>query len=272
MAFTLAALSDEIAPDLATALQVMREEGIGKVEVRTVSGKNVLDLTDDEAARSYAEIAIAGFRVSGLASPIGKSSIERPRTYEAGRLRRALALCTIFHTNRIRLFSFYPPEDGAKAPEAFLSEVVARLGAMAAEAGTAGVELVLENEFRLVGDVPSRIAHILAEVDSPALRFAWDPGNFVHSGVQQPFDDAWPLLAAFTTCGHVKDLRRGGDHVPVGQGDGQWPKLVAALAQRGGVPLVIEPHLKVARHSTGYSGPDLFRQAVAALAALLTTV
>jgi sugar phosphate isomerase/epimerase len=272
VAFRLSALSDEINADLGVALDVMRTEGLTEIEVRTVAGKNVLDLSDAEAQRAAAQIRDAGFTVSGLASPIGKSPITQPAAAEAARLRRALQLCAIFGTRRVRIFSFYPPEGSAQAPEVHLPEATSRLRAMAAAAEATGVELVLENEFRLVGDVPQRIAAILQGVASPALGFAWDPGNFVHSGVTTPFAETWALLGVFTTCAHVKDRRADGQHVPAGEGDGQWPELLAALAQRGGVPLVIEPHLKVAGHSTGYSGPDLFRQALRAIRTLLASV
>jgi sugar phosphate isomerase/epimerase len=269
VAFTLSALTDEVAPDLATALQTLRELDIHEVELRTVYDKNVLDLTDAEARRAYEEIAGAGFRVSGIASPIGKSPIDRPAAYEEGRLARALELAEILHTRRVRVFSFYPPEGSSEPPEAYLPEATRRLAAMARSAEAAGVLLVLENEYRLVGDVPGRIRAILEAVGSPALRFAWDPGNFVHSGVAHPFADAWPLLGGYVACCHVKDYRRTGEHVPAGDGDGEWPELVAALAAQGGVPLVMEPHMTIARHSSGYTGPERFREAVAGIRRLL---
>lgn len=280
MPFTLAALSDEIAPDLGAALETMRALDITQVEIRTLLGKNVLDLSDDEAAGCHAQMVAAGFTVAGLASPIGKSRIDRPAVYEAGRLRRALELCRHFDTRRVRVFSFYPPEQTTETLTAFIPEVVSRLRAMAEAAEAAGVLLVLENEFGLVGDLPTRIQEILTRVDSPALRFAWDPGNFVQSGVAHPFAEAWPLLSAFIGCCHVKDYRASdahapagnrasGEHVPAGQGDGEWPELITALAATGGVPLVMEPHMKIARHSSGFSGPELFQQAVEGIRRLL---
>lgn len=273
MAFALAALSDEIAPDLDLALRTMAELGIHEVEVRTLLGKNVLELTDAEAAACAAQIARAGFTVSGIASPIGKSPITQPAEHEARRLARALELCRVFGTRRVRVFSYYPPQGADQAQvEGLVPEVIRRLGAWAEMAAAAGVLLVLENEYRLVGDVPTRAAAILRGVDSPALRFAWDPGNFVHSGIERPFDSGWPLLGSLVTCCHVKDRRRSGEHVPVGQGDGQWEPLVAALVAQGGVPLVMEPHLVVAAHSTGFSGPERFREAVGALRRLLPAV
>ena len=55
-----------------------------------------------------------------------------------------------------------------------------------------------------------------------------------------------------------------------GQGDGAVPELLAALVERNyrGF-LTLEPHLKVAGHSSGYSGPDGMRVAANALKALI---
>ena len=58
--------------------------------------------------------------------------------------------------------------------------------------------------------------------------------------------------------------------VPAGEGNGQIRELMAA-AQASGYDgfLSLEPHLKVAGHSTGYTGPELFGTAVRALCAIL---
>jgi len=54
--------------------------------------------------------------------------------------------------------------------------------------------------------------------------------------------------------------------VPAGEGDGQLPLLLSKLKDAGyqGV-LALEPHLKIAGHSTGFSGADGMRIAVTAL-------
>ena len=265
--FPSAALSDEIAPDLDAALATMAAAGIVEVELRTVLGKNILELTDEEVARCRAIIGARDLRVSGLASPVGKSELERPAEYEDGRLRRALEIAGALGTRRIRIFSFYPA--AGTEPVAAGDEVVRRLRRWTEMAEAAGIMLLLENEVGLWGDVPERCARALREVDSPHLRFAWDPANFLRSGVSRPFDAGWAALGDDVACAHVKDCRASGEHTPAGQGDGQWPELVAALRARGGVPLVMEPHLQVAGHSTGFTGPERFLEAVAAIRALL---
>ncbi len=266
LAFSWAALSDEIASDLEAALATMAGCGIRAAELRTVFGKNVLDLSDEDASRCAAVLRANGCTVSGLASPIGKSPLGQPAGFEDGRLRRACALAARLGTDRIRVFSFYP--DG-QPTAAGGEEVVRRIAGWAHVAEEAGITLVLENEVGLWGDVPERCLRILTAVGSPRLRLAWDPANFLRSGVGRPFTEGWPLLGPHVACVHVKDCRPDGTHTPAGEGAGQWPELVRALAERGGVPLVMEPHLEVAGHSVGFTGPERFREAVAAIRGLV---
>lgn len=270
MPFPIAALTDEIAPDLEAALSTMVAAGVTAAELRTVFGKNILELTDAEAGTAAAALRAAGLAVSGIASPIGKSALGRPHAEEEARLERALELAALLRTDRMRIFSFYPEEGTAAASLPALGpEVVRRLAAFARRAELAGVTLLLENEVGLWGDVPSRCRQLLEAVGSPALRFAWDPANFLRSGVARPFDEGFALLADWVACAHVKDCLHDGEHTVAGRGDGQWPELLAALTARGGVPLVMEPHLQLAGHSVGFTGPERFREAVAAVRALL---
>jgi sugar phosphate isomerase/epimerase len=79
------------------------------------------------------------------------------------------------------------------------------------------------------------------------------------------------LLKPYIGYFHIKDAIMGeGKVVPAGQGDGQVRELMAAAKETGydGF-LSLEPHLKVAGHSTGYTGPELFATAVNALRGIL---
>ena len=266
MPFSWAALTDEIDPDLGAALRVMRQAGIRGAELRTVFGKNVLELSDAEAEACRRAVAEGGCTVAGIASPVGKSALSEPAAREQERLERALALAAATGAPRIRVFSFYPEGEARSAEDG--AEVISRLRGWARSAERASILLVLENEVGLWADVPERCRRVLDGVGSPALRFAWDPANFLRSGVERPFDDGWALLQPSVACVHVKDCLRAGAHTPAGQGDGQWPELMAALRARGGAPLVMEPHLELAGHSVGFTGEARFREAVAAARAL----
>jgi sugar phosphate isomerase/epimerase len=132
------------------------------------------------------------------------------------------------------------------------------------------VTLVHENEKGIYGDIGRRCLDLMKSIDSPKLRTAFDFANFVQCG-EKPLDN-WALLKPYTTHIHVKDALMGsGKVVPAGQGHGQLePILVDAYRSgyRGFVSL--EPHLKVAGHSHGETGADLFKVAADALKLILS--
>ncbi len=68
----IAAITDEFSPDLAVALEPMAEIGMTGAELRVVGGKNIMDLTPDELARTRDLIAAKGMKVISIASPLLK--------------------------------------------------------------------------------------------------------------------------------------------------------------------------------------------------------
>lgn len=267
--FVLSAFGDEIADDLATQLDVLASEDVKHLELRSAWGKNVLALDRDELRQARALLDQHGFGVSAIGSPIGKSKLDQPRSFELERLEQAIIAAEALGTSRIRVFSFYYDGDAAAARD----EVLARMGALAERAAQAGLTLVHENEKDIYGDIAERCHDLLASTHSPALQAAFDPANFVQCGVH-PMSDAWPLLAEYSTHIHIKDAVFADGSVRLaGQGDGEIPALLAALNERGYKGfLTLEPHLKIAGHSGGYSGADGMRLAIRALRELLAAL
>jgi sugar phosphate isomerase/epimerase len=261
--FTLSAFGDEIAEDLDAQLDLLASEGIRHIELRNAWGIGVLDLDEAHLARVGERLRERGFAISAIGSPIGKSSLDLPRAFEQERLRRAISVGQALGTRLIRIFSFYVP---AGAAAAHRDEVLARMGALAEQAATAGMTLLHENERGIYGDTPERCSDLLATIDAPALRMAFDPANFVQVGAR-PMAEAWPLLGDYTTHVHIKDaVFATGEVRPAGEGDGAIPELLRALAARGyhGF-LTLEPHLAVAGAAGGFSGPAGMQRAIHAL-------
>jgi sugar phosphate isomerase/epimerase len=265
--FTLSAFGDEIDNDLETQLDVLASEGIYALELRGAWGRNVLDLDTDQLAEAGELLQKFGFVVSAIGSPIGKSQLTQPREFELERLERAINAAQALGTRNIRVFSFFVSPGEAMANR---DEVISRMKALAQRAEAAGVTLLHENEKEIYGDSAERCRDLLDAVASPSLRMAFDPANFVQVGVR-PMDEAWPLLADDTVHVHIKDaVFADGGVRPAGEGDGAVPELLAALVERGYQGfLTLEPHLKVAGPSGGYSGEAGMRTAAAALRGLL---
>ena len=270
--FTISAFGDEIDDDLATQLTVLRELQIGYLELRGAWGKNVLRFTDEEAKAVRTLCDSQGIGVSAIGSPIGKSALADPIEQEIANLERIIAIGRIVGTQRIRVFSFYPPDSSSNGHyDQHVAEVIDRLQQLAKVAGNAGCELLLENEKGIVGDTLARCHALLTGVNHGALTFAWDPANFIQVGEERVTARGWPRLGNRIGYVHIKDaLLTSGEVRPAGEGDGQIDLLLAQLRDRGYQGfLALEPHLAVAGHSSGFSGPAGMARAVDALRQLM---
>ncbi len=265
--WTLSAFGDEIDDDLGTQLDVLASEGVRHLELRGAWGRNVLELEPDQLRKAADLLRERGFGVSAIGSPIGKSELDRPPAFEQERMQRAINSAEALGTRLIRVFSFFVRPEEADQQR---GEVIERMAALAEQAAGAGMTLVHENEKGIYGEAPERCQDLLKTVDSPALRMAFDPANFVQAGAR-PMEVAWPLLNEYVTHVHIKDaVFADGGVRPAGEGDGAIPELLAALAARGYQGfLTLEPHLKIAGPAGGFSGESGMRTAVGALRGLL---
>ena len=274
--FTISAFGDEIAPDLDERLSTLNALGIGWLDLRGAWGKNVLRMDDDDLAQVVKVCAAHHVQIACLGSPIGKSPIQEPIEYEVNNLTRMFEIGEAVGCRRVRLFSFYPPDTSTnEGYDQYVAESTARLGKLAAMAEREGFALLLENEKGIVTDTLARCEAVVKGVGSPALRFLWDSANFIQVGEAHPVERGWPLLGDLIAYVHIKDAVLAGDRpvVPAGEGAGQLPLLLTYLKESGYQGfLTLEPHLKIAGHSTGFSGPDGMEIAVTALRKVMANV
>lgn len=255
--WTLSGFGDEISPDPTIQAAVLQALGATHIEVRSAWETNIADMSDDELTRLAGILQDEGMAVSAIASPIGKVDVALPVDHEVRRLRRAINAAQVLGTRYIRIFSFYRAEE--RTPEEVRGPVMERMGALAAQAETAGVVLLHENEKDIYGDTPDRVLDIMETVASPALRAAWDPANFVQVGVK-PFTEGYSLLRPYLEYLQVKDARASDRLVmPAGAGDGELRETIAALREDGYAGFAsLEPHLAHTHHLGGFSGPSAF--------------
>lgn len=267
---TLSAFADEISPQPEEQIAVLSRHGIRHIEFRSIHGKNVLDLSDEEHADFREQLRQAGFGLSAIGSPIGKIKITDPFDAHLERFEIALKLADYYQTPRIRVFSFYMPE--GDNPADHRDEVVRRMKTLAVIAEEKGVKLFLENEKGIYGDTADRSHDLVTAVNSPALGHAFDPANYLEVG--QNLEAAWSLLRPQVTHFHVKDYcTKTHKNVPAGQGDGQIPQFIADAVAHGYRGFcTLEPHLVVAEKFYGFTGPERFGDAATALKTELTAL
>jgi len=269
----ISAFGDEIASDLEQQLQTLQQLDIPLLDLRTAWGINCAQLNAEHIQRIRQLCQDAGITVACMGSPIGKSPISDPIARECERLKTIGDCARQLGTDKIRIFSFYP----SGAPNAAaVQAAIDRLQQLVCLAQSLDLQLLLENEKGIVGDLPERCLQILQAVDSPRLRFIWDPANFVQCGVAAQVERYWDALSPYIGYVHIKDAQLPAANEArstlslAGTGDGQLPELLLQLRDSGyrGI-LSLEPHLLDARHSSGFSGAEGMAQAAAALRELM---
>ncbi len=258
--WTLSGFVDEISPDFSEQCRVASGLGLAYVELRSAWDVNILDLKQEQLAVMTDTLASHGLQVSSIGSPIGKIFIDEPFPPHLDRMRHAAEVAHVFDAPYIRIFSFFLRPGGD--PARHRDEVIDRMRALARVAEDADVVLLHENEKEIYGDVPSRCLDIVRSVDSPHLRLAWDPANFVQVGVR-PYTDGYAMLRPHIKYVQIKDaIAADGTVVTAGNGDGEVARTIRALHHDGFDGFFsLEPHLSLGSATGGFSGPDLFRRA-----------
>ncbi len=264
----LSGFADEIGPTLHEQISTCRDTGVTHLELRSVDKINVIELSADRLREINKMLADAGMGTVSIGSPCGKVEATDDEAKILDMFKRALDAAVALEAPLIRVFSFYPEGGEGKGPidaiRGLAIELLSKQVEMLDSSGT-DVVMVHENEKGIYGDTGDRCLDLMQSVNSPKLRTAFDFANFVQVG-DDPADN-WPKLKPFTAHIHIKDAVAGsGDVVPAGQGDGGIEAIVKdayASGYRGF--LSMEPHLKLAAHSHGETGPELWKTAVEAL-------
>jgi len=243
----IAAITDEFSPDLAIALNAMREIGMSLAELRVIGGRNILDLTQEELRRAKDQLDEEEVRVVSIASPLLKCVLpggpevdtrfqqdvfasrhtfdDQPRLAE-----RAFEVARFFGARLIRVFSYWRTVN----PEACFDAIVSALSMLASQAAREGVLIGLENEHACNIGTAAESARLLRALDHPHLALVWDPANALVAG-EEPFPHGYSLLPK-TRIGHVhaKDCEMVGDQPvwgPLGTRRIDWKGQLAALVK-----------------------------------------
>lgn len=229
----LCAFADESADRIEGQIEALKRNGISLLEIRNVNGKNVMDLTDDEAKEIRAKLDEAGIKVWSIGSPIFKKDIALPEEAHLADARRGCELAKILGAENIRMFSFYNAETAHDKMLDLLKKIVV-IGK------EYGIKMCHENDKGLYGDNLARTKEVLDA--TPGLYSVYDPANFLQVG--EKAEDTLAALADRAYYFHIKDVvAETGELVPAGYGDGNLKGLVSRI--KGDKVLTVEPHLKI---------------------------
>jgi len=262
--FCLSGFADEISPDLNVQVATLARLNVPGLDLRSVGGVNVLDLTIDDLQRVHDACYQNGLHVQAIGSPVNKTAFEplnEAREYE--KLRKAIKAAHRVNTKRIRIFTPMVPDS---QHDAAASKVISWMLQQKKLAQDEGVVLIHENDDRYWGAHPGNAKRLMETIGGDSFRFAYDFANTVLQGYRT-MKDWFPWIVQYTDTLHIKDAIQD-EHkiVPAGEGQGELPEAFKFLMEVGwSGPLTIEPHLSAAGPMGGFSGEALFEVAVKAL-------
>jgi len=269
----LSAFADEVTDDFLGQVKYLAVEGVRFIEPRFVNGKNIMDLTQQELDEARVMMADYGLKTSAIGSPIGKIRLNEPFEPHLDSFKHTVELALFFQTPFIRMFSYYAPEGQDIAD--YRKQVMERMFAKVEIIKDVDITMVHENEAHIYGHTAENCVDLVKTVDSPKLRLAYDPANFVWGEkITDNIKTCWPLMKPYVVHVHIKDWKLGADTGSIpGEGDGRIKKLLAELAKlRYDGCLTMEPHLQLGGQFGGKTGPELFSKAIAAVRKLAADV
>jgi sugar phosphate isomerase/epimerase len=269
--FRISVINDEISQDFDHACYVAAHDfGMNWIELRSMWGKNVTELSADQIEEARRILAQRNLRVADIASPLFKTDWPgAPRSPYGSKgdmhgaaqatfkqqdeiLERSIALARQFETGKIRCFDFWRIDDVAPHRAA----IDEKLRTAAETAGSQGMLLVLENEFACNTATGREAARTLNAIQSPHLALNWDPANAVMRGELDAFPGGWEALPKnrIHHCHSKNAVKSAAGKIewsPVGNGIIDWAAQFRALRLAG-----YQDAVSLETHWTGGGSPE----------------
>jgi sugar phosphate isomerase/epimerase len=265
----LGCFTDEISQDLEEAIELMKEFGVQYAELRSIWGRNILDMGDEELGKAREMLQEAGMKVSCIASPLFKCHLfqdEKPRgdlhlakerslDEQWDILKRSLDLAHFFNAPIVRTFSFWRV---CEPNEEIFKRIAPYLRRAAEEAHKEGLILALENEHSCFAGSGKETRLLLSMVDSPYLKVIWDPGNAFFAG-EVPYPDGYEEIKGYIVHIHIKDARRNKatgepEWALIGEGEIDFPAQFKAIKEDGFSGVIsLETHISPAKEASRIS-------------------
>jgi sugar phosphate isomerase/epimerase len=251
--FKIAVINDEISQDFDHACYVASHDfGMSWIELRSMWGKNVLELSQAQIDEAQKVLAKYNLGVTDIASPLFKTDWPgAPKSSYSSKedlhgaaeaefkkqdeiLERSISLAKQFKTGKVRCFDFWRLDDVAP----YRAAIDEKLRSAAETAGKQGILLLLENEFACNTATGRESARVMKAIPTPHLALNWDPGNAVMRGELDAFPTAWEMIPKdrIHHC-HCKNAVKTADGkiewAPVDKGYIDWVAQFRALKQIG---------------------------------------
>ncbi|MEQ3530172.1 sugar phosphate isomerase/epimerase [Pseudoalteromonas sp. XMcav11-Q] len=253
-------ISDEISQDFEKALIFCKSIDVEYVAIRSVWGKNVLNLSDEEINKVDFLLRCYGLKVSSILSPMFKCylDVESSSSFalnssfgfsvslkeHLNMISRLFEICDRLKVNLIRVFSFL--KDNGREGEVSEDRIIDYIGLLSREAELSGNILLIENEHSCWVSTVNQLCSIINKYfdKSKNVMAALDPCNHFAIDKSSGFYTEFSKLIPRVMDLHVKDRGFDDDILVVGDGIIDWGLIINEFKNFGYDGFVtMEPHL-----------------------------
>jgi sugar phosphate isomerase/epimerase len=237
-------VTDEISPDINTALTKCAEWEIDTVEIRSLLSGRLPYISDEEKSSLLNLKKKFGIKVSAISPGIfrfgfgekGKLKDDFEKT-----LPDSIRFCELLECKKMIIFGFRRTDLN---DESDLDDVINEFGKIAEIASKYDIKIAIENGYDSWCKESKRILKIMNTVNLPNLGINWDPGNGV-GDTEKPFPDTYEKIKNYIFNLHVKDTKYNNGftcHV-IGEGDIDWDgQIKSILTDIPDINMSIETH------------------------------
>ena len=186
--FHIGAVTDVFSADVSVAAPAMRKLGMRGAELRSIHGRNVLEVSKEELERELQSLHENHLEVIAIASPLLKCAL-KDWPEQSKLAERAFEIAAMAGARIVRVFSGLRT---AEPPKEF-GRVGDLLQDLADKAGRRGLIIALENDRACNISTAQEMAGVLAAIDHSNLRVVWDPAAAYISG-EKPFPSGYQML------------------------------------------------------------------------------
>ncbi|MEV6603804.1 sugar phosphate isomerase/epimerase family protein [Kutzneria sp. NPDC051319] len=234
----LSVITDEIAPDLDTALRECEALGLSAVELRSVGGRNVVH-HEQSRLREFRDALAAG----GFACPVVDTPFLKATKAIWEHLDRGMEIADLVGATAIRVFSGLRVDDR----DWYLPWLADVLSAASNQVRAAGFTLLLEIDEACMVATVAEADELLGKMAPGLLGVVWDPANEARFRRTEPDTVNCGKVAEAVAHVHVKDYAHDQGWVKPGAGIVGWPSQLRGLADAG-----YDEYLSIETH---YSAP-----------------
>lgn len=253
--------TDEVSDDLSLQIKALKELGWKYIELRTVDGKNVSSLTDQEFDLVYQQLTENDIEISCFGSTIANWGRDAVDSFSLDIMEMK---SSIRHMKKagvpfIRIMS-YKLDNSLSVDSGHEKIIIENIKKIVRLAEDHGIVCLHENCETWGGQSYHHSLRLLEEVDSPALKLVFDTGNPVsmaHVEGDAPYSyqnslQFFQQVREQVKYLHIKDARwlDGSLHYTYpGKGDGNITEILKLVKQYNmDIPISIEPHVAVVFH------------------------